>query len=75
VPFVPRVPIARRVVLVSAVASVLEVCVGLTLVDGSVTGFARAVLGPVVALTMVLVLVLGLVASVSRRGAVGRVRC
>ena len=76
---VPRmriVPVVRRLVLVAG-AWVLEVCVGLTLVDGGVTGFPRAVLrSALLAITVVLVLGLGTGAGAfGRRGTVGRVCC
>ena len=56
-------------------ARVLEMCAGLTFVDGSVAGFARAVRQLVlVALTMVVALGRGIVFGVFRRGALGGVR-
>ena len=42
------VTVVCRVVLVSAAAYVLPVGVGLTLIDGSLAGFARAIFVPVV---------------------------
>ena len=61
----PLVTVVCGVVLVPTAASVLGVCVSLTLVDGSVAGFARAVLGSAGA-------VLAVVVRVSRCGGVGR---
>ena len=55
------------VVVVPAAASVLSVCVSPTLLDGSVTSFARAVLGSVGA-------VLGVLIAVLECGGIGRAR-
>ena len=74
-PAMSPVPAVSCLVLVSGMARVLEMCDGLTLVDGCVTGMARAVRQPVlVALALVGVLGRGSVLGMFRRGAVGRVR-
>jgi hypothetical protein len=78
-PTMSTITLVCGVVLVPAVARVLGVCVGLTLVDGSVTGLARAVYGlvgagPAVVFVLAIV-VLGRVVGVSRSGGGGGVRC
>jgi hypothetical protein len=73
-PAVPLLTVVCQVVLVPAAARMLGVCVSPPLLDGSVTSFARAVLGPVRALlTMVSVLVMAMavVVGVSRCDGVG----
>ena len=75
VPRVRIVPVVRRPAL-SGMACVLEVCVSLTLVHGSVTAFARAVCRPLlVAFAVVPVLGPGTVVDVLGRGTVGSARC
>jgi hypothetical protein len=72
---VGAVPIVRGIVLVSGVACVLEVGVGLSLVDGGVTSFTGAVLRPMlVPAHVVLVLAMGVVEGVVWPGT-GRMRC
>jgi hypothetical protein len=72
-PAVPALTVVCGVVVVPAVACVLDMCFGLTFLDGSVTGFARAVLGPIV-VVLPMVVMLKLLVGVPRRRRVSRVR-
>ena len=63
-PGVPLATVVCVVVLLPVAASVLSVCVSVTLVDGSVASLARAVLGSMLAV----------VVGVFRDGGAGRVR-
>jgi hypothetical protein len=67
-PGMPLVTVMCVVVLIPSTPSVLSVWVSLTLVDGSVARFARAVLGSIDAVLSVLV-------GVFRSSGVERLRC